>query len=107
MFQENKTLVEVKSNNLSEEETCFELIEDAGYIDHCTYYIEVVKTLGKNLSKEQTELIFKGVGLSLFSLLGLLTNLLSFLVQIRYKVHIQILFRSDIAIRYCSDQIYI
>ena len=55
LFQENRTLVELKSNNLSEEETCFELIEDAGYIDHCTYYIEVVKTLGKNLRKSKEQ----------------------------------------------------
>ena len=34
-------MVELKASNLSEEETCFELIEDAEYIDHCTFYIEV------------------------------------------------------------------
>ena len=34
-------MVELKASNLSEEETCFELFEDAEYIDHCTFYIEV------------------------------------------------------------------
>ena len=34
-------MLELKASNLSEEETCFELIEDAEYIDHCTFYIEV------------------------------------------------------------------
>ena len=28
--------------DLSEEETCFERVEDAGFIDHCTFYIEVL-----------------------------------------------------------------
>ena len=39
--QDNVTLVEFEMGNLSEEETCFEKVEDAEYINHCTYYIEV------------------------------------------------------------------
>ena len=38
--QDNVTLVEIEMGNLSEEETCFEKLEDAEYINHCTYYIE-------------------------------------------------------------------
>ena len=39
--QDNVTLVEFEIGNLSEEETCFERMEDAEYINHCIYYIEV------------------------------------------------------------------
>ena len=38
--QDNVTLVEFEMGNLSEEATCFERLEDAEYINHCTYYIE-------------------------------------------------------------------
>ena len=50
-------MVELKASNLSEEETCFELIEDAEYIDHCTFYIEVGaenKSNCKNFNKLTT-----------------------------------------------------
>ena len=42
--QDNVTLVEFEMGNLSEEETCFERMEDAEYINHCIYYIEVSVT---------------------------------------------------------------
>ena len=57
--QDNVTLVELEMGNLSEEETCFERLEDAEYINHCIYYIEVSVS---NCMCEEANQIFVNIG---------------------------------------------